>query len=439
MSESFWMYDWLDERGIRSPADAKRVLARPRGLRSLQAAAQAAADAPRSNVVPLDHTEGVIAAGRSMDLSGVLDCMHWECLTRKLDDLFRNVWHYFDEVVVEGPGASRVTRQFERDSTEHVGDRMLHHATALLRLREQGLDKYLIFREKPPECTVHYEQHLEEAGLTVALASVDDIIEDLVVAGEVRDVSEHDDHWHYEFVHPRLEHTVWETLPAASGWDGGGDPLPFVARDVLRRFAAHLTSDVRAARGLQVPLASSVELHEEVLDRTAAGRSVENVALSLQLPVLQNLTAADLVRLREHEGLQFERFRDALRSAIAERLKSDGEDPVTVAARVMDEIINPELNMIEAKLGESQRSLSLKSGLQLGVGAATTTVGLLAALPPVVATGLGISAASVVHGSKYFDDKKEVRLSEMYFLWHAEHRNAQRAPRKRLGRRRPRS
>src|SRR3954466_7590046 len=89
----FWMYDWLDEKGIATPADVARVLGRERGIRSLFSAAHQAPP----ELKPLEYTEGVIAAGRSMDLSGVLDCHHWRCLTQKVDGLFRDTWHYFDQ------------------------------------------------------------------------------------------------------------------------------------------------------------------------------------------------------------------------------------------------------------------------------------------------------------------------------------------------------
>ena len=57
------------------------------------------------------------------------------------------------------------------------------------------------------------------------------------------------------------------------------------------------------------------------------------------------------------------------------------------------------------------------------MGALATTCGLLAGAPPPVALAAGVTAAVTLVGSaasKYLDDKTEVSLKGMYFLWRAE-------------------
>ena len=58
----------MDERGIGSLEEVTRVLNRERGMRSLFHAANSAP----TDLAPLEHDEGAIAAGRSIDLTGVL-------------------------------------------------------------------------------------------------------------------------------------------------------------------------------------------------------------------------------------------------------------------------------------------------------------------------------------------------------------------------------
>jgi hypothetical protein len=174
------------------------------------------------------------------------------------------------------------------------------------------------------------------------------------------------------------------------------------------------------AKALGVPLASGVDLHDEVLGRTRA-TTIDDVALTLELPVLEHLSAADLLRFREAEGLHFERFRHALQQAINERLK---EDPTTdagsVAQAVIDDVINPELNSIAVKLEAADKALLGKAALHAGLGIATTTVGLLTAMPLIVGAGVSFLAGTAVHAGKRLDDQSQAVLSDMYFLWHAE-------------------
>jgi hypothetical protein len=45
------------------------------------------------------------------------------------------------------------------------------------------------------------------------------------------------------------------------------------------------------------------------------------------------------------------------------------------------------------------------------------TVGLLTGLPVFVGAGAAAAASVSLAINKYFDDRRDVRLSDMYFLW----------------------
>jgi hypothetical protein len=418
-SNSFWMYRWMDERGISKPADASRVLSRPRGLRSLQDFVESCP----TELEPLDDPLSAIAAGRSMDLTGMLECSHWACLTQKIDGLFRDTWHYFDAIVVEGPSASRIQRLFwgsQESTAEQKSARLTDYATALLKLREQGLDRYLIFREKPQECTVHFEQHVHEAGLERLSKSKVEIVDQLVADGRLEDRPRQcTDHWHFRYRHPSLAVPVTGRVDGTWSREGTERRQRLAAEEVFRSLLANLSADIRNASELGVPLAAGLELHEDLLRRKAEPVHVEDVAMRLRLPVMQNMTAAEVLAFRESEDISFERMRSAIRTAIEERLKTES-DPEVAAEKIYRNVIEPEINDIDAKLKGARRGLSSKTALSLSVGAVTTTVGIISALPPVVAVGLALGAGSVLHGTKYIDDKTQVELSDMYFLWHAE-------------------
>jgi len=62
--------------------------------------------------------------------------------------------------------------------------------------------------------------------------------------------------------------------------------------------------------------------------------TAENVALELQLPVFNELTIGDFIKLREDEQPHFDRFRSALRQAISERLTPENKNKT--AAKLLE-------------------------------------------------------------------------------------------------------
>lgn len=108
----FWLYEWIDERGITSIKKAERLLKDSRQVALLQ---ERAAAVPFTTE-PLDPGAGELEllGGRGVDLSGELDCFAWECRKAQVDKLLAHVWHYFDRVVVVGPSAHRVSGELEQ-------------------------------------------------------------------------------------------------------------------------------------------------------------------------------------------------------------------------------------------------------------------------------------------------------------------------------------
>jgi hypothetical protein len=106
-----------------------------------------------------------VVAGQAIDLSGQLDCLHWDCLKKQVDTLFSHVWHYFDGIVVVGPSANTYSDLLGRDARPEIIERLLTYVRLLLYIREIGAEDLLIFREKLPPCEVHFEEHMKRAGL----------------------------------------------------------------------------------------------------------------------------------------------------------------------------------------------------------------------------------------------------------------------------------
>jgi hypothetical protein len=408
----FWLYEWMDEGGITSIGKAERRLKDPRQVALLQ---ERAAGVPFTTE-PLDSPAGGLdlLGGRGIDLSGELDCFAWECRKAQVDKLLARAWHYFDRVVVVGPGAHRVSGELEGEPGEEQLARLLSDIQLLLYLREVGAEPLLVFRQKPPACEIHVAEHAHEAGLDPALERLDALAETIALEAEIR-TEAHEDHLHYSFVHPRFEHTVWGTA-----WPEGEDFRLAVSRSVLRRYMAHLTSDVQTARALSLPLASTIGVHGDFLGLGPTAPSAAEVMFDLRLPVVEGVDVRRLLELRDAEGEYFERFRQALRLAAEERLKAGETDSRAVADEIQREVIEPAITDINVRLRAASDTMRAKTRLTTSLSAMLTACGVYFKEPSLIGAGMVAGGASVQAQMKREDDVGQVRLSDMFFLWQAE-------------------
>jgi hypothetical protein len=424
MSRKFWLYEWIDQNGISSPRAAARVLKDKKALSTLH---EFAAAVPYTTEQLPRDIDSPIVAGRAIDLSGALDCSAFDCLVKQIDNLFSRVWHYFDEIVVEGLSPYNAAKMIE-SGWDHTKERIETHVRLLLHIRDIGAEDLLIFRQKAPACVLHYRQHLAETKLEGLLDNASWLIDQLAQQGQLVEIRQHDDHWHYTFDHPMLEHRQWGSFRLEEGsTDPATDPNRAVAEAIFKEYSAHLVSDVRTANYLSSPLAASVSLHSEVLDLPRGEVTEAEVALELSLPVLQGVPAAELIKVRRDEALSFERFRSSLRGAIQERLSNaQGRSSAEVASSVVDDVVNPALNEIQQRLGAAQELLAKKSAVSLGLGATSTTIGLIAGMPLLLPAGVAWALLPGQHYMKYLEEKRDIQLSDMYFLWRQEQVVAQR-------------
>ena len=332
---------------------------------------------------------------------------------KQVDALFSRVLHYFDRIVVSGPQAHHYVDVIS-DADDTDLKNLVEHIAVLLYLRHVGAEDLLVFVQKPPACVVHYMQHAREAGVLSVVEKTDTWIDELQESGEVQGLEEHQDHWHFAFVHPDLEHTVWGVVFPSDADEG--PTKRDVIEAVVARYAAHLVSDVVAAKQLGVPLGAAVQLHERVLAQEPATPTVEDVAFALKLPVLQDVPIPDLIRIREDEHECFEAFRQAIQLAIRERL-TDGAGSVAVAREVERDVIAPALLAIDRRLHAAKRALGRKAATSIAVGAVLAAVGLLEAAPLILGTGVAGATSTLPALHKYLDDRSDVELSDMYFLW----------------------
>jgi len=190
----------------------------------------------------------------------------------------------------------------------------------------------------------------------------------------------------------------------------------------LRRYMAHLTSDIASAEQTRVPLGATIKLHKRLLQRSKEP-TASSVAFQLELPILKGIATSTLIKLREDEQEHFRRFQDHLRLAIEEKLKLDPSSNVTeLAIQIRNDLIEPDLRKIRDRLRYSESLLLKKSMVGVGLGTLVTVCGLIAGLPSVVTIPGMLAPILTVYGqaeSKHLEEKRDIALEGMYFLWKA--------------------
>jgi hypothetical protein len=422
ISANSWLLDWLETQGACSQADVEALFESDRRRRQFRSFLDS---------VPLawptvDVNAGAsIAAGSGADLSGSMgSCGHSDCLIKEVDALVQRTWHYFDRVVVAGPSSLTLASIWDADVDRGV-KRVAYYAEALQYIRDIGAAEFIVLSQKPPACNKHLSQHAGEAGMADLLEDDDRWADRLLPETDCRVEWRGsypkcaDSHWEYSLNHPALEHTRWGSVHAPEGAESS-EIVRLALVDAYRDHLANLVTDVKYARRAGSALGAVAPVHEDILQaRPSMAVSESDVAFELPLPVLNGVSPRDLLALREEHYDSFEVFRGALRQAINERLKlvdQEGPDAIAIAVEIADDVISPALAKIGNEMRATERLLSRSGGLTVGVTAIGTTVGLLLHAPVVIGPLLGAAVAGV-DLRKFWSDKKDVELTDMYFLW----------------------
>lgn len=415
-----WLYQWIDEYNIQSREDFLRHTDVPAAVERMHAIAQ---DVPSWYALPKPQ-ERTILAGGSLDLSGRITCGMASCAKKRIDRVFGQVWHYFDSIMVEGTSAYSAVQSLE---TVKKRDRPLfflqlwEDVDLLLHARKIGIVDNLVFREKPHAfCEHHIRETAEQAGILAALDEnlSREIAKDLKKTADITFFQDGKT-WRYFVDHPGFSETFGGTfLPLSK--NGKKPTKQQIAEAVVRSCTATLVYDAAMSKRLDLPMVQEFSFlwpdhHEE------GGGLESRVALELPLPVLQGMTARDIIKFRADNKPHFERFQFALTTAIreqAERIESSS--PKDIAAAVSEEFIRPAMADIERSMTETKRLFGIKSGTSVAIGTAIAGAGLMSSIPLVVASGLGAAVSvTLASANSYFDSTKEAKLSDVYFLWKA--------------------
>jgi hypothetical protein len=426
--DGYWFAEWLQRNRVRHEASLRKVFARRQGLASLLEAAP-----PPIVHVSTEPPQLVeLTGGKGIDLTGKLGCRHIDCIEKELDELFHHAWHYFDRILLPDQALYRVVDFNQHKDTDALVAGLSSFIKVLQLLEKVGGDKLVVFEARTPGCTEHFHQHAQDAGIDQALANTNDFLKELITTGKMSwNLREEKGHMHlgYRLVHQAFVHYEWGSLCSLQA------PLPeereairrAVAESVLRKYTAELCADALSARRRRTPLGATIPCYRRLL-ATHPSVQVEDVAFELHLPIAKEIPVSSLIKLRKDEADAFERFQVALRTAVKDRLATaSSSNAKDLAREIKRDVIDPELRKIREKL-KASRSLTVKSaGTGMALGVAAATVGLLTPLHAnPIGTGLVVGGAITLGASslkKAVDDylavKREVSLSDMYFLWQA--------------------
>ncbi|HXS61876.1 MAG TPA: hypothetical protein VN767_03330 [Streptosporangiaceae bacterium] len=432
--DSYWLTRWIDEMEIFRDWEVGNVFKdRTATKRLIEAVEEAAVEQKTSPIPSRAEIGDSIVAGSQIDLSGTIGCSAYECMQNNIDDIFKNIWHYFDRVVVQGLDPRDLIAGVQKSKSESAKrdfvSRIHTQMHVVLHLREIGADDLVTFQSKPH----HFcEAHWREQGNLLDIEDVfDPEKQKKIISRMIKDSS---------FESHKIGPQKWAATLSGPGigpsqsfiFSGKDKPSrKCVAGHILRGYTTATVADVELSRRLMLPLVAptSVPWAQRSPNR-ALLPTAESVALELSLPVFIELPVADFLKLRRDQQPYFDRFRDTLHKAIVSRLTPEnaGKSAGEIAHLIEVEDLRPGLADIECRVRSQRKAVIKQSAVGLAIGAISTTIGALDSMPLIIAGGaIGSSVPLAPLINRYISERDTaIPKSELYFLWqaskHAKHR-----------------
>lgn len=417
MSDQFWVFNWLSEQGIDSVESVAAAIANRKMYSKLRLAAHqvgtSRADAFQDSMS--------LVAGVGVNLTGIGACSKPACTVKQVDDLLRHAWLYFDKILLTDltPRISEVT--FDKLSSFDRG-LLEGWLAALLYLKFIGAADVVAFAEDPRYCSEHWRMSISEVGLDGFMNDIDGFAAEYVAQTGIS----------FTPVGKGVEVDVTLRIPALSRIVTFRVAATSIkaksAQERHRHFVLqfweselkNVTSDLVKAKLARAPLGTTSPTQQHILKYCSNKRAtLDSVAFDLDLPVLNDVPAAILVKIRKEEAPLFIQFQQVLRTAIEERIKNDiGADSESVRRDIMRDLITPGVAEVRSALTTNSKSLS-RNYVSAVVGALVTTVGALVHQPLALSAGLATCAAAGGAILKAKQDRDTVGSRPMYYLFRA--------------------
>ncbi|MBS2033867.1 hypothetical protein JST97_02715 [bacterium] len=425
--ERFWLYNWLDKNRILDHLDFASAMGKRETRCALREAAEASRGAPPGP--PKDSYNGLFASA-GVDPFHPLACAHPVCRNEQINNLLCRVWHYFDHVIIEDELTPWIIHYWDPVCECHKCqaplEELVDKVAVLLNIKTLGAEELFRFVEKPRVAFLNndppqknldrlYSSLTELTGRLAPQLFSEGSLESKKAGRKTK----------VYFDHPDLPRSGIGTFP------NKGFEIEVAGREVLQDLLFNLVLDARAANSCGIPIGVGSEwsLYQrwlKTLDLTEAKiqDAPESIAFNLRLPALDNIPIKDLIKLRRNEGDAFIKFRQAIKTAMTERM-NQGNCGQKIANEIERDVIEPQLANIRQRLASSQKSLRKKVGVSFGVGSIATIVGALVGhIPFTLAVGAAALSGAVLSNNatinRYVEETRDISLENMYFLWKAQ-------------------
>jgi hypothetical protein len=423
----YWFRDWMKIHCVKDGLSLEKVLSSSSGFDTLL-------NVSPKPVAILNKSNEIVelTGGKGIDLTGELGCHHIDCLKIEINGLFRHTWHYFDRIILPDQAIYHIVEFTHHKDINQLIQRLTPFVQVIKLLEKDGADHLVSFEVRTPSCRQHFQQHAKEAGIYQALSNTISLAEEIAKSARITWKLDKDNgHLHliYRLDHPEFQHSEWGSICSLQ------DKIPkrdseikhSIATSVVQKYLAGLSADALAAKRSQTPLGTSIPFYKRLL-ASHPSPEIDDVAFELDLPISYDISIREIMHLRKTEMPAFQRFQHALRIAVAERLKTSGSSSANeLAQEIKRDVINPELRRIRDILAASRIQSTKSATIGLGLGVTAASIGLISPLSAnPIGTGLVVGGAVTLGMSslkKSMDDylsvKREVSLSDMYFLWEA--------------------
>jgi CheY-like chemotaxis protein len=299
----------------------------------------------------------------------------------------------------------------------NVGLRGLREAAyafglSLLHIRRLGADEFVSFVEK---------RHLDEESAPTVLGPEEfhallDVLVPTLMEEATFSVSKHRGHGiEYVVQHPGIPNPASGKIPRKLRKAKKSVLYAEAADQVVQNQMWWLTRDLICAREMGMPLTLATSLQETILEQLQILRTGTPIALDLRLPVLDGIPPNEILRLRREEHEAFEKFRLAIKKAMSEPAQG-GRSMLDI----QQDIVDPELNALTQRLRTAERAFAKKAGYGVSLGVVTAVCGMAIGLVQILGAGVAAAiGAAVAAQGKLQDERREIQMSDMYFVWKA--------------------
>jgi hypothetical protein len=416
----FWLFRWMDENRVRDLKDViNKIDGDPAARRRFRRLAEVSEDA-LPTLIPGDMN---VVAGSSIDLSSRLGCTHPSCRPRQVQKLLTSVWHYFDKVVVGDTLTHGITShwQFGRPEFDYW---LITELGMFCFLRKIGADQLVTFIKKPIDERPGWRTRLRPFARGIKIPDATRLVRTLAAEVTTNVDGLYETGTTFKVEHPEFD-GPWQVNVRRDLVKkySAARLRRYLCERVADEFVRYLVHDRMYARWCKAPLGSAAWAHHQLLTK-AQDPELATAIFSLDLPIMRSVSVPTLLKIRRDERDSFLRFQQALRRAFVEAsaTRGRGQAAKKIADQVRRDTIEPELRLIRNRLSRAASSVAKKSTVGIILGGLATTCGLFAGAAPAIALGAGIAVATATTSSaasRFIDDRGDVALSEMYFLWQA--------------------